>query len=39
MFSLYLLIIFIFAKKYKWVSWKEKLFSKINIPQTENNQV
>ena len=37
MFSLYLLIIFIFAKKYKWVSWKEKLFSKISVPQNEAN--
>ena len=37
MFTLYFLIIFIFAKKYNWASWKEKLFSKISIPQTDSN--
>ena len=27
--SLYLIVILIFARKYSWTNWKEKLFSKI----------
>ena len=27
--SLYLIILIVFARKYSWTNWKEKLFSKI----------
>ena len=33
----YLLTILILAKKYKWTNWKEKLFGKISVPQSEAN--
>ncbi|UOB17315.1 CPBP family intramembrane glutamic endopeptidase [Abyssalbus ytuae] len=32
------IIILVFAKKYKWRGWKEKLFGKIEKPVTVNNQ-
>ena len=35
--SLYLLTILILAKKYKWTNWKEKLFGRISVPQSEAN--
>ena len=31
----YGLIVFIFAKKYRWRNWKEKLFGRIEIPEEE----
>lgn len=31
---IYIIVIFIFAKKYQWNNWKEKLFGKV-IPQNE----
>ena len=27
--SLYLIVILVFARKYSWTNWKEKLFSKV----------
>ena len=27
--SLYLIVLIVFARKYSWTNWKEKLFSKI----------
>ena len=35
--SVFLLTLFIFAKKYKWTNWKEKLFGKITASSQEND--
>jgi membrane protease YdiL (CAAX protease family) len=34
---IYPIILFIFAKKYKWHSWKEKLTGNIAVPVTQSN--
>jgi uncharacterized protein len=34
---MYPLILFIFAKKYKWKDWKDKLTGKVNEPETAAN--
>lgn len=34
---MYPLILFLFAKKYKWQDWKDKLTGKVNEPETATN--
>lgn len=38
-FILFPILIFIFAKVYKWKNWKEKLFGKIKEPPIENDKI
>lgn len=38
-FVIFPIIIFIFAKVYKWTNWKEKLFGKVVEPPKENYKV
>lgn len=33
----YPIILFIFAKKFKWTNWKEKLSGKITVPKSQND--
>lgn len=35
-FVLFPIVLFLFAKKYKWTNWKEKMFSKIHKPIVYN---
>lgn len=34
-FIVFPILIFIFAKKYKWTNWKEKLFGRVEAPRIE----
>jgi membrane protease YdiL (CAAX protease family) len=36
---IYPLLLFIFAKKYKWSNWSDKLFGKVSEPQTEDYKI
>lgn len=38
-FIIFPIILFIFAKKYKWSDWKHKLLGKVEEPQTEDYQI
>jgi len=38
-FIIYPILLFIFAKVYKWRNWKEKLFGKIEIPSQDSNDL
>ncbi|TYA78698.1 CPBP family intramembrane glutamic endopeptidase [Seonamhaeicola marinus] len=38
-FVIFPILIFIFAKVYKWKNWKEKLFGKVKPPKNEDYQV
>jgi membrane protease YdiL (CAAX protease family) len=33
----YPLLVLLFARKYKWNDWKEKLFGRVDVPQISNN--
>ena len=38
-FIIFPILIFIFAKKYKWTNWKDKLFGSVETPPTEDYKV
>lgn len=38
-FVIFPIVLFIFAKKYKWNNWKEKLFGKVKQPLKENYKI
>ena len=38
-FILFPIVLFIFAKKYKWTNWKDKLFGPVHAPPTEDYKV
>jgi hypothetical protein len=36
-FVIFPLVLFVFAKKYKWTNWKEKLFGRVEKPIEDYN--
>ena len=38
-FVVFPILLFIFAKKYKWTNWKDKLFGKVKAPPKENYKI
>ncbi|RSK38663.1 CPBP family intramembrane glutamic endopeptidase [Mangrovimonas spongiae] len=38
-FVLFPILLFIFAKKYKWTNWKDKLFGRVEAPMENNDTV